>query len=55
MSPVDMEKWCIDNLHSLQGQTVTYTDKYGLLAGGAAAAAALVQKQMQYGQSHGIG
>ncbi|KAG0614777.1 hypothetical protein M758_6G202600 [Ceratodon purpureus] len=39
---------------TLQGQTVTYTDKYGLLAGGAAAAAALVQKQMQYGQSHGI-
>ncbi|XP_024394923.1 uncharacterized protein [Physcomitrium patens] len=39
---------------TLQGQTVTFTDKYGLIVGGAAAAVALLQKQMQYKQSHGI-
>ncbi|KAG0626048.1 hypothetical protein M758_2G098600 [Ceratodon purpureus] len=39
---------------TLQGETVTYTDKYGLIAGGAAAAAALIKKQMKYRQSHGI-
>lgn len=42
-------------MHSLQGETVAYTDKYGLISGGAAAAAVLLQKQMKYRQSHGIG
>ncbi|KAL3677457.1 hypothetical protein R1sor_027405 [Riccia sorocarpa] len=39
---------------TLQGEIVSMADKYGLVAGGAAAAAKLVQKQMQYRQSHGI-
>ncbi|KAL2632592.1 hypothetical protein R1flu_004071 [Riccia fluitans] len=39
---------------TLQGEVVSMADKYGLIAGGAAAAAKLVQKQMQYKQSHGI-
>ncbi|KAG6548773.1 hypothetical protein Mapa_009534 [Marchantia paleacea] len=39
---------------TLQGEIVSMADKYGLIAGGAAAAAKLVQKQVQYKQSHGI-
>ena len=34
---------------------MSLADKYGLLAGGAAAGATLLRKQMQYRQSHGIG
>ncbi|XP_057857405.2 uncharacterized protein LOC131066542 isoform X2 [Cryptomeria japonica] len=39
---------------TLQGEAVSLTDKYGLLAGGAAAAVVLSKKQVQYRQSHGI-
>lgn len=39
---------------TLQGEAVNYADKLGLIAGGAAAAAALLQKQIQYRQSYGI-
>lgn len=39
---------------TLQGETVHYADKMGLIAGGAAAAAALLRKQMQYKQAYGI-
>ena len=38
-----------------QGETVSYADKLGLIAGGAVAAAVLFRKQIQYRQSHGIG
>lgn len=38
-----------------QGETVSLADKYGLIAGGAAAGATLLKKQVQYRQSHGIG
>lgn len=59
MSLIFLQTWknsgSFKTFHSLQGETVTYTDKYGLVAGGAAAAAALLQKQMKYRQSHGIG
>ncbi|MCO5580008.1 hypothetical protein L7F22_033874 [Adiantum nelumboides] len=39
---------------TLQGEAVTYADKFGLVAGGAAAAAALLKKQLQYRQAYGI-
>lgn len=39
---------------TLQGEAVNYADKFGLIAGGAAAAAALLRKQLQYRQSYGI-
>ncbi|KAJ7565464.1 hypothetical protein O6H91_02G062200 [Diphasiastrum complanatum] len=39
---------------TLQGEAVSLADKYGLLAGGALAAATLLRKQVQYRQSHGI-
>lgn len=39
---------------TLQGEAVNYADKLGLIAGGAAAAAALLRKQVQYRQSYGI-
>ncbi|CAM6108383.1 unnamed protein product [Calypogeia fissa] len=39
---------------TLQGEIVSLADKYGLIAGGAAATSKLVQKQLQYKQSHGI-
>ena len=42
-------------LFCTQGETVSYADKLGLIAGGAVAAAVLFRKQIQYRQSHGIG
>lgn len=39
----------------IQGETVTLADRYGLVAGGAAAAAVLLRKQVQYQQQYGIG
>ncbi|KAI5069095.1 hypothetical protein GOP47_0015396 [Adiantum capillus-veneris] len=39
---------------TLQGEAVNYADKLGLVAGGAAAAAVLLKKQVQYRQAYGI-
>jgi 2-phospho-L-lactate guanylyltransferase (CobY/MobA/RfbA family) len=39
----------------IQGETVALADVYGLVAGGAAAAAVLFRKQVQYRQQYGIG
>lgn len=39
---------------TLQGETVNYSDKLGLVAGSAAATATLLRKQLQYKQSYGI-
>ncbi|KAH9310038.1 hypothetical protein KI387_037949 [Taxus chinensis] len=39
---------------TLQGEAVSLSDKYGLVAGGAAATVALSKKQVQYRQSHGV-
>lgn len=39
---------------TLQGELVSYSDRYGLAVGGALAAARLAEKQYQYRQSHNI-
>lgn len=39
---------------TLQGEVVSLVDQYGLVAGGAAAASKLLQKQMQHSQSRGV-
>uniref|UniRef100_A0A0D6QR09 Enoyl reductase (ER) domain-containing protein n=1 Tax=Araucaria cunninghamii TaxID=56994 RepID=A0A0D6QR09_ARACU len=39
---------------TLQGEVVSLADKYGLVGGAVAASAALLKKQVQYRQSHGV-
>jgi NADPH:quinone reductase-like Zn-dependent oxidoreductase len=39
---------------TLQGETVTLADRYGLVAGGAAATAVLLKKKIRYKQQYGI-